>query len=411
MKFSYTAVGRDGAPISATIDAADAADAMDALRRQGIFVSEIAQASEATMKASDPTRHRVSGGKRLKHLVNFTRQISVLVASGTPLVQALVALERQALDTQWKAVLERIRVLVEEGASLSAAMEQFPQYFDPICRSLVSAGESSGQLEPMLDRLAKLVRKQLQIRNAITGAMVYPTLLICIAIGVMIVMLTFVLPRFAGLFTTLDTPLPPTTKFVMWMSDAVRGYWWAILIGLGGAGAALKLWLASPSGKIACDQLWVKAPIFGPIVRSFETARIARLIGVQIDSHVPLLEALALTKTATANSLYAQLIGNAEDAATRGQPISTAFCDSPLVNPSVAEALRSGEQTGQVASLLLNIADFLDDENDTTVRSLTSIIEPIILIVLGVIVGFMAISMFLPLFDLTSAVQGGGGGG
>jgi type II secretory pathway component PulF len=409
MKFAYKAVGRDGATLNETIDASDAAEAMDNLRRQGIFVSEIAPASDAAVKASDPTRHRVSGRKRLTHLVNFTRQIAVLVSSGTPLVQALVSLERQATDKQWHAVLEKLRVLVEEGASLSAAMEQFPQYFDPICRSLISAGESSGKLEPMLDRLAKLVRKQLQIRNAITGAMVYPTLLIFIAIGVMVVMLTFVLPRFAGLFATLDTPLPPTTKLVMWMSDAVRGYWWAILIGLGAAGAALKFWLASPAGKLAFDQFSVKAPIFGVIVRSFATARIARLIGVQIDSHVPLLEALALTKSATRNSLYAQLIASAEDAATRGQPISVAFTDSPLINPSVAEALRSGEQTGQVASLLLNIADFLDEENDTTVRSLTSIIEPIILIVLGVIVGFLAISMFLPLFDLTSAVQGGGG--
>jgi type II secretory pathway component PulF len=409
MKFAYKAVGRDGATLSETIDASDAAEAMDNLRRQGIFVSEIAPASDAAVKASDPTKHRVSGRKRLTHLVNFTRQIAVLVSSGTPLVQALVSLERQATDKQWHAVLEKLRVLVEEGASLSAAMEQFPQYFDPICRSLISAGESSGKLEPMLDRLAKLVRKQLQIRNAITGAMVYPTLLIFIAIGVMVVMLTFVLPRFAGLFATLDTPLPPTTKLVMWMSDAVRGYWWAILIGLGAAGAALKFWLASPAGKLAFDQFSVKAPIFGVIVRSFATARIARLIGVQIDSHVPLLEALALTKSATGNSLYAQLIASAEDAATRGQPISVAFTDSPLINPSVAEALRSGEQTGQVASLLLNIADFLDEENDTTVRSLTSIIEPIILIVLGVIVGFLAISMFLPLFDLTSAVQGGGG--
>jgi type II secretory pathway component PulF len=409
MKFAYKAVGRDGATLNETIDASDAAEAMDNLRRQGIFVSEIAPASDAAVKASDPTRHRVSGRKRLTHLVNFTRQIAVLVSSGTPLVQALVSLERQATDKQWHAVLEKLRVLVEEGASLSAAMEQFPQYFDPICRSLISAGESSGKLEPMLDRLAKLVRKQLQIRNAITGAMVYPTLLIFIAIGVMVVMLTFVLPRFAGLFATLDTPLPPTTKLVMWMSDAVRGYWWAILIGLGAAGAALKFWLASPAGKLAFDQFSVKAPIFGVIVRSFATARIARLIGVQIDSHVPLLEALALTKSATRNSLYAQLIASAEDAATRGQPISVAFTDSPLINPSVAEALRSGEQTGQVASLLLNIADFLDEENDTTVRSLTSIIEPIILIVLGVIVGFLAISMFLPLIDLTSAVQGGGG--
>ncbi|HTL31338.1 MAG TPA: type II secretion system F family protein [Tepidisphaeraceae bacterium] len=410
MKFSYKAIDRSGEVVNATIDAADANDAMDTLRRQGVFVSEITEASASQVKAGDPTRHRVSSGKRLRHLVNFTRQIAVLVSSGTPLVQALVALERQAMDPQWRAVLEKLRTLVEEGASLSAAMEQFPQYFDPICRSLVSAGESSGKLEPMLDRLAKLVRKQMQIRGAITGAMVYPSLLIVIAMGVMVVMLTFVLPRFAGLFTTLDTPLPPTTKFVMLMSDAVRGYWWAILIALAAAGAGLKFWLASAAGKIAFDRAAVNAPIFGSIVRSFATARIARLIGVQIDSHVPLLEALALTKNATSNSLYIQLIADAEDAATHGQPISTAFVGSPLVNPSVAEAIRSGEQTGQVASLLLNIADFLDDENDTTVRSLTSIIEPIILIALGAIVGFMAISMFLPLFDLTSAVQGGGGG-
>ena len=232
MKFSYTAVGNATERTSATtIDAADATEAMDTLRRQGVFVSEIAQASDAAVKASDPTKGKISRGKRLKHLVNFTRQNRVLVASGTPLVQALIALERQALDKQWRGVLERIRTRWKKAlrcrprwrSSRNTLIRSAAAWCRPANRAA-----SSNQCS-IVSRNSCENNCRSATRSAARWSI--RTLLIFIAVGVMVVMLTFVLPRFAGLFQTLDTPLPPTTKMVMWMSDAVRAYWWAILIG------------------------------------------------------------------------------------------------------------------------------------------------------------------------------------
>jgi len=225
---------------------------------------------------------------------------------------------------------------------------------------------------------------------------------------VMALLLTFVLPRFANLFVTLGSPLPPTTKAVMAVSDFLTGYWWA-LIGAGVGGFfGFRAWLKTPVGRRTFDTFIVRAPIVGKMIKSFCTARIARLLGIQLESKVPLLEALKLTKQAAGNLLFQDLIGQAEDAATRGQAVSSAFAASTLISPAVTEAMHSGEQTGQMSTLLISIADYLDEENEVIVRSLTSIIEPVILIGLGVMVGFVAISMFLPLFDLTATTSGGG---
>src|SRR6185295_4197916 len=212
-----------------------------------------------------------------------------------------------------------------------------------------------------------------------------------VAVIVLIVMLTFVLPRFTGMFQTLGAPLPPTTKIVVAASDLMRNYWYILLIVIAGASVGGWFWLGNPKGRYAMDVAVVRVPVFGKLVRNFATARIARLLGVQLEGHVPLLEALALTRHAAGNALYAELVERAEEAATRGQPISTTFAESNLMPPTICEAMRSGEATGQMATLLLNIADFLDDENELTIKSLTSIIEPLILIVLGVVVGFVAV--------------------
>jgi type II secretory pathway component PulF len=417
MRLAYVAFDRAGAQVSNAIDAASESDARDALRRQGLFVTKIHVDESASVASPSSGSGSASRGwsmpagrnRRLRQLTGFTRQLQVLVMSGTPLVQALAALERQAGDADWRAVLAGIRTRVEEGAALSSAMEHYPKYFDAVCRSLISAGESSGKLEPMLDRLAKLTRKQLHVRSSIRGAMIYPILLTCVSAIVLVVLLTFVLPRFAEMFVTLDAPLPPTTQFVMALGEAVRSYWWAI----GGAVVAVivggAMWLKSPAGRAAFDMFVLRVPIFGTIVRNFATARIARLLGVQLEGKVPLLEALALTRQAAGNVVFAGLVEKAEEAATKGQAISASFAESKLMPPTITEAMRSGEATGQMATLLLSIADFLDEENDTTVRSLTTIIEPVILIVMGVCVGFVAVSMFLPMFDLTSMASQGPG--
>src|SRR5205814_6822215 len=275
-----------------------------------------------------------------------------------------------------------LRSKVEEGTTLSAAMADYPQYFDSVCRSLIAAGESSGNFEVMLDRLAGLARKQLHVRSSIVGALVYPCLLIVVSIAVLSVMLTFVLPRFAELFKSLDTALPPTTQFLVTLSNILIGYWWAIIVGVAGFIVILRTWAKSAGGKVTIDTIVIRLPQFGKIARSFSTARVTRLLGVLIESKVPLIEAIQLTRGATNNTHYIRLLESAELAVTRGQPISSAFANPGLIDPSVCEAIRNGEHSGQVGALLLNMSEFLDEDNEVIVKSLTSILEPVILIVL-----------------------------
>jgi type II secretory pathway component PulF len=345
--------------------------------------------------------------KRMRQVAMFSRQLHVLISSGTPLVDSLAALERQASDPGWKAVVTQLRLRVEQGESLAKAMESHPEYFDTIARSLLAAGETGGSFDSMLDRLASLIRKQVQTRSAVRGAMIYPCLLVVVSIAVLTLMLTFVLPRFAQLFQSLDVPLPPTTKFLMMLSDGLLGYWWAMIAMLIAAVVGAYFWVGTEAGRTRIHTWLIRLPLFGPTIRNFTVARIIRVLGVLMTGKVPLLEALRLARDTAGNIHYVGLVARAEEAVTRGSTISSVFAESDLITPSLTEAIKSGEQSGQMAGLLLNMADFMDEENEVVVKSLTSIIEPIILIVLGLLVGFIAMSMFLPLFDLTSMTQRG----
>ena len=411
-KFAYVAFDRSGKSVPGVIEANSEGEAREMLRHKGLFVTSVKESIDGAAPVAPggarSGRKRVSRTRALKNLTNFTRQLHVLVVSGTPLVQAIGALERQSKDLRFNAVVADVRRRVEEGIALSEAMRAHPQYFDDVCRSLISAGEAGGKIDAMLDRLAKLTRTEAHVRSSVKGAMVYPAVLILISIGVMVLLLTFVLPRFAGLFETLGSPLPPTTKMVMAVSHFLLGYWWALIGGGVAAFFGFRAWIKTPVGHRLFDTFMVRGPMIGKINKSFCTARIARLLGIQLESKVPLLDALKLTRQDAGNLLFQDLIATAEEAATRGQSVSSAFAASSLISPTITEAIHSGEQTGQMSTLLTSIADYLDEENEVVVRSLTSIIEPVILIVLGIMVGFVAVSMFLPLFDLTSTTSGGG---
>ena len=413
MKLVYEAWDKAGRRVDDAVEAPDVAQATERLRRQGLYVTRIEEAKPASAGAGAGTalataRTRMGRGKRLTQLAAFSRQLHVLVSTGTPLVQALTALERQVRDGEWKEIVADVRKRVEEGASLSDAMSLHPNHFDSVARSLIAAGESSGNFDAMLDRLALLTRKQLYVRRLVIGAMVYPSLLLVVSVGVLVVMLTFVLPRFVELFDSLDMPLPPSTQFLMGVSTVLTGYWWAVLGSSTALIIGLRFWLLTPVGRRAWDGFVLALPQIGRMARSFATARVTRLLGVLIQGKVPLLDALHLTRDATRNIFYAELIVKAEEAVTKGEPVSAAFADERLITPAVYEAMRNGEKSGQIGQLLLHVSDFLDEENEIIIKSLTSILEPLIMIVLGALVGFVAVSMFTPLFDLTSMAQGGG---
>lgn len=410
MKFAYKAFDRSGKAVSDVLEAAGRNEAEETLRRRGLFVTEMNEGvgSDSASGASGGGWRRRGGGgggAAKKDMAGFMRQLSVLVATGTPLVDAIASLERQVPAGRWRTTLEDIRRRIEEGAPLSLAVEPHTRYFDGVARSLLAAGESGGKLDDMLKRLAQLTRQQIKIRASIIGAMAYPAVLIFISMNVLVTMLFFVLPRFQGLFETLGSALPPTTQMLVSLSDFLRGYWGAVVPGVIVLVFGIKMWLGTDGGKRWMHALLIRSPYVGVVARSFICARIARVLGVLLEARVPMLEALALTKQAAGNRAYQDLLTRAEELVTKGDNMSTALDASTLVNKAMVEAIRSGERSGQLPAVLMDVAEFMDEDNEIVLRSLSSVIEPIILIFLGVIIGFVAVSMFLPLFDLATVTQ------
>lgn len=404
MKLAYQAVDKSGAVARDSIEASSPAEASEKLRQRGLFVTEIHEIEDDHDRHAPPSVHkpRGRGGGGVKALAIWSRQLSVLVRSGTPLAPAMLAIENQVTPGPWRSTLAAVRTQVEEGTSLSEAMGRHRGTFDEVVQSLIAAGESSGQLGDMLERVSELIRQKLKVQRSILGALIYPLLLVMIGFVVTVVMLVGVLPRFGELFESLGTPLPPTTALLMSLSEVIRSYWWAMLLGVVAAGVGAYVLLSGAAGRRRFDEIVVRVPYVGNVIKSLCTARIARLMGVMLDSRVPLLQALQLTEHSTGNAQFAQLVRTAVDAATRGEQISEVFARSPLVSPTVSEAMRHGEQNGQIGPILEDMADFLDEENEVIVKTAMSMLEPLILIGLGVVVGFIALSLFIPLFDLTS---------
>lgn len=413
MTFSYVAFDRAGKEVHGSIDAANVDQAQEQLRGKGLYVSKISAGNSAAKAADSRSRDPMppSTSRYTKELSGFARQLSVLVGSGTPLVEGLQAVEKQTRNPHMREVLAGVRKRVEEGASMADAMAAYPEVFDAVTRSLIVAGESGGRLDEMLTHLAELLRQQVRARAQIVGAMVYPVLLIGVAITVLTVMVAFVLPRFESLFKNLGSALPPTTQILMDVSNLLRSQWYFVIPSIVGASFALRHWAMSSAGRRAIAGVMIDLPKIGGVTRSFICARMVRLLGVLLHARVPMLEALQLVRESTTNWRYAELVAKAEDSVTRGESLAAVLEESPLITPAVAEAFRSGERSGRIGPVLVQVADYLDEDNEVVLKSLSSIIEPLILLMLGVVVGGVAMSMFLPLFDLASGGANGPGGG
>lgn len=408
MKYAFVAFDSGGKRTEDVIDAASEVAAKDSLAERGLFVVEIG-ADLPTTRSGE----RSGGRKQSKWrcLAEFTRQMAILVSTGTPVVQALAAVERQVTDPRFVEVVGDVRRRVEEGTSLGEAVSRHPKYFDAVARSLISAGESSGRLDSMLERLAAVNRQQEIVRRSLTSALAYPILLTAISLVVLVNMLMFVVPRFAVLFESLDTPVPASTAVLMAVSDHLRAYWmWEFPVA-GVAGVAAVMWMVSKPGRRAIDALILKLPGFSGLCISLAMARIARLLGVLLESKVPLLDSLTLVEEAMANDSFRRLVGRVKTAVVRGSPISSVIGKSNLVTPAFAEAVRSGEDSGKIGEVLTSLADYLDEDNAALLKSLTQMLEPIVLVILGLVVGTIAVSMFLPLFDATAATGPAVGGG
>lgn len=406
MKLSYQAFDRAGASVVGEVEAASADEAREQLRRRGLYVTRVGEEATAGAGVSAAAQRLSipSPGKRLHRAMSLARQLRVLIGSGTRVLEALEAVERQTKDARWARVVGDLRQRVERGQSLGDAMSAHPASFDAIARTLVSAGESTGRLVEMLERVAMLLRKQIQLRNAVVGATLYPTLLVGVCLSVLVVMMLVVIPQFDAMFRSMRAPLPPSTKAVLAVSRWFVGYWaW---FGGGALSAVVigALWWRSGPGRHWREWLVVRVPVVGSVVRHVMSARLARLLGMLLESKVSVVDATRLVEQSFGHRAYASVMSRAREAVLGGEALSSVLSQSPLVHVAVSEAARSGEGTGELSGALVSVADFLDEENDALVKSVTTVLEPAILVGMGLLVGFMAVSMFLPLFDMTQVV-------
>jgi type IV pilus assembly protein PilC len=411
MLVKYEAINKSGEIISDTLAVENIAQAHSELNQSGLIPVRI---TESAAKRKFSLRESLSFMRRLsktdqpnprraskRELPFFTEQMSILLETGTPVAPSLSAIERQVACPHWRVLVSGLKRQVEEGNSLASAVASYPEIFDPIYSSMISAGEASGNLPNILTRLAELARQSDRIRRKVVSAMIYPTLLTSIALTVVTVLIFFVLPRFAAIFEEMDVELPGTTKTLLVISGFVRQNLFLVLLALAAVITASAWWLRSTRGKRFIEHNILRLPIFGRLIRSIINARIFRLIGLLIGSSVGMLESLDLTLSATKNYIYKDLLTRMRENVVNGQPMYEAMLNNYVIPVSVAQMVHTGEENAQVGRVMTMLADHLDDRNNTQINTLTSIMEPVILIFMGLIIGLVAISLVLPMFDLS----------
>jgi type II secretory pathway component PulF len=340
----------------------------------------------------------------ISQLVLFTRQMSMLLTSGSGLVPALAAIGPQMRAEKHRRMLEAIRSDLEEGVTLTEALHRFPRAFDASYCAVVAAGESSARLPQMFARLALIIGKRRAMRNKIIGSLIYPALLIVLSIKIMAVMLFFVVPRFAGMFASLGVKVPASTQVLLSVAGILRGYWYLVVLLLAGVIGGLVYLLRSAPGRQFLSNIQTRIPIAGRLASRLIQGQTFRILGMLLEARVGLLEALELAAQVTRNDQFQNLYQGLHDAVTRGESISGALDSGKLIGPSIVQAVRTGEQSGRLGEAVTFAADVLDEENTELLSTATKLIEPMVLIIMGVIVGTVAISLFMPLFDMTSAV-------
>lgn len=328
----------------------------------------------------------------------FSRKLSAMLAAGMPIVNSLKSLEKQTHNPNFRAVVERIRRSIENGMSLTEALQLFPLVFDGLYRSMVRCGESAGRLSETIGRLADLLEESTRLRRKIRSAMVYPVVVLCLAVVISTAMIIFVVPVFADMFANYNQRLPAPTLFLLHVSDALRSH--GIYVG-----SALLLlilgfakWKTTSTGRYALDVLVLKIPVFGDLVVKVAAARFARSFGQLLRGGVPILTALDVVAGATGNEVARKIVLNSKDVVEKGDPLSLGMLAGHIFPETLVEMIQAGEQTGKLDEMLDCIAGFYEDETNTTLDSLTSLLEPMLMVLLGVIVGGIVISLFLPIF-------------
>ncbi|MCX5801100.1 MAG: type II secretion system F family protein [Candidatus Eisenbacteria bacterium] len=371
------------------------------LRRKRIAITSIAEKPK-DLKISFAVRKKVG----TKDLAVFTRQFATMINAGLPLVQCLEILSKQTEKPYFRNIITETMHDVESGATLAGALGKHRKVFDDLFVNMVKAGEEGGILDDILLRLATYIEKAEALKRKVKSAMMYPLVVLVVALGATTFMLLFIIPTFARMFTDFGGQLPIPTRIVLAMSNMLRHYWWALGGGLVGAIVGFRQFYQSASGRMTIDRLQLRVPVLGEVLRKASVARFTRTLGTLVKSGVPILTGLEITANTAGNKVISEAILQTRASIREGETLAAPLKACDIFPAMVVQMIAVGEETGALDEMLRKIADFYDDEVDTAVDTLTSVIEPVMIVVMGVLVGGMVIAMYLPMFKLVTLVAG-----
>jgi type IV pilus assembly protein PilC len=396
--FTYSARNLTGAIQQGEIELPTREEVVGYLRRQKLIPVKVEQKKAAGISLSFGT------GIKTRDIVIFTRQFATMINAGLPLVQALDILAKQTENKAFAKVIEQVQHDVESGNTLADALRKHPKVFTDLFTNMVAAGEVGGILDVILLRLATFLEKSDALSRKIKGAMVYPGVILTVAVGAVATLLIVVIPTFQAMFDGAGVALPGPTRFVIFLSEALQSYWLVILGIIAAIVFLIRFIYKTDSGELAIDQILLKAPIFGNLLRKTAVARFTRTLGTLVASGVSILEGLEITARTAGNRVIHDAVMESRTSIAGGETISDPLKRAGVFPPMVVQMINVGEQTGGLDEMLTKIADFYDEEVDQAVEALLSAMEPIMIVFLGGIVGGMIVAMYLPIFDMISAV-------
>ena len=397
--FAYNAINSLGVESEGQITASDRTSAREQLLQRGLRPVELSEIGE-----------EASGGRRKKvkqrSLQVFSRQFATMIDAGLNVVSALLILEQQTDDKALSEVVREVRADVEGGMLLSQAMAQHPKVFDRLYIAMVEAGEAAGILDKVLDRVALQIEKEMKIKRRVKGAMIYPTLVLCFAFLVLAGMLMFLVPIFEDIFKDLNGELPILTKVIVAASDVMKGYWFIVFPAIGASIWGFRRWKKTPAGKQVWDRFKLHAPGgIGKVVLKVTMARFSRTLATLVAAGVDIIKALEISGQTAGNWVVESALADVRAKVHQGIPIAEPLIENPVFPPLVSQMVKVGEETGELEKMLDKIADFYEDEVDASIQALTSIVEPLMMIGVGLVVGIIIIAMYMPMFKLLQLVE------
>ena len=400
-KFKYVARDSAGVKVEDEIEAPNQAAAVQQLKRNRITVLSITEAKKSLFSFSlGKPKPKASSAD----LVIFTRQFSTMVEAGLPVVEILDILLEQTDAPGFKIAVTDVRSAVRAGSDLSTAMSKFPNVFNTLYVNLIRAGEASGDLDVILKRLATYLEKNASLRRKIISAMTYPSVSLLLILAITVFLLVFIVPQFEDMFSKLGAELPLPTRMVLAISNTFLYHWYLVVAGVAGFIAFVIISRKHPRGRYMWDQLNLKMPIFGELFQKVALSRFSRTFSTMLRSGVPMLASLEIVASTAGNGVVEEAVMASRDAVRQGESLGSPLSDSPIFPPMVVRMISVGERTGALESLLEKVAEFYDEQVDAAVETLTSIIEPVMIGVMGVVVGFIVIALFMPILEIAQKI-------